>query len=161
MPGLWRDDLRCRAKLVHTGEMTGEVRQTTHSASLPDNVIDLSAGLVTGGLIALVYLGTAGIPRILLALAFVFFVPGRAIMTNWPEMIGWPGVAMPMILSVTFLTLLATVTLWAHVWQPVILFEVEAWLSLAGLCLGMARRNRRSRGSQSGRPESRPWRSTQ
>jgi hypothetical protein len=119
------------------------VRQTTHSVSRPDNVIDLSAGLIAVGLLALVYLGASGIPRILLALGFAFFVPGRAVVTNWPRMSDWSEVAMPMVLSLALMALLATITLWAHVWRPMALFQAVAWLSLAGLCLGIARRNRR------------------
>jgi hypothetical protein len=136
--------------LVHTGGVTGEVRQTTHSASRPDNLIDVSAGLIAAGLLALVYLGASGILRILLALGFAFFVPGRAVVTNWPRMSGWSEVAMPIVLSLAFMTLLATITLWTHVWRPMDLFQAVAWLSLAGLCLGIARRNRR-------RPDQEAW----
>ena len=95
------------------------------------------------GLLALVYLGASGIPRILLALGFAFFVPGRAVVTNWPRMSDWSQVAMPMVLSLALMTLLVTITLWANVWRPMALFQVVTWLSLAGLCLGIARRNRR------------------
>jgi hypothetical protein len=49
---------------------------------------------------------------------------------------------MSMVLSLTMLTLLATITLWAHVWRPVDLFQAEAWLSMAGLAIGVARRAR-------------------
>jgi hypothetical protein len=49
---------------------------------------------------------------------------------------------MPMVLSVALMTLLATITLWTHVWRPMDLFQAVAWLSLVGLCLGITRRNR-------------------
>jgi hypothetical protein len=106
-----------------------------------DNAFDLSAGLIAVGLLALSYLGESGPLRLLLAVGFAFFVPGRAIVTNWPRMTNWSKVAMPMVLSLALLTLLATIALWAHVWKPMDLFQAEAWLSLAGLCLGIARRN--------------------
>jgi hypothetical protein len=106
-----------------------------------DNALDLSAGLIAVGLLTLSYLSESGLLRILLAVGFVFFVPGRAIVTNWPRMTSWSKVAMPIVLSLALLTLLATITLWANVWKPMDLFQAEAWLSLAGLCLGIARRN--------------------
>jgi hypothetical protein len=130
-------------KFVHTGEVASGVSEAPHSASLPSNVLDLSACLIAASLLALSYLGATGLPRILLALGFAFFVPGRAIVTNWPRMVSWSEVAMPMVLSLTLLTILATITLWAHVWKPLDLFQAEAWLSLAGLCIGIGRRNRR------------------
>jgi hypothetical protein len=106
-------------------------------------MLDLSAGMLVAALLALSYVGESGLPRILLALGFAFFVPGRAIVTNWPRMATWSEVAVPMVLSLALLALLATTTLWAHAWNPLDLFKVEAWLSLAGLCLGIVRRNRR------------------
>lgn len=107
-----------------------------------DNALDLTAGLIAIGLLALSYLGESGLPRILLTLGFAFFVPGRAIVTNWPRMTSWSKLAMPMILSLALLTLLATIALWAHVWKPIPLFQAEACLSVVGLCLGLVRRLR-------------------
>ena len=71
------------------------MRATAHSACRLGDVLDLSAGLIAVGLLALVYLGASGFLRILLALAFTFFVPGRAIVTNWTRMASWSRVAMP------------------------------------------------------------------
>jgi uncharacterized membrane protein len=122
--------------------MTGAVEETRYQGSELDDVLDVSAGLIAAGLILLSYLGDSGLLRILLALGFVFFVPGRAIVTNWPRMASWSKLAMPIVLSLAILTLAATVTLWAHVWKPMDLFQAEAWLSEAGLLLGIARRNR-------------------
>lgn len=141
-------------ELVHTRKMVSEVRETPYLASQLGNVLDLSAGLIAVGLLALSYLGESGLPRILLALGFALFVPGRAIVTNWHRMASWSEAAMPMVLSLALLTLLATITLWAHVWKPMDLFQVEAWLSLAGLGLGIARRNRHRPDHQARQPES-------
>jgi hypothetical protein len=118
------------------------VQETPHLWLELDDVLDVSAGLIAVGLLVLSYLGESGLLRILLALGFAFFVPGRAIVTNWPRMASWSEVAMPMVLSLALLTLLATITLWAHVWRPMDLFQAVAWLSLAGLCIGIVRRNR-------------------
>jgi hypothetical protein len=106
-------------------------------------VLDLAAILIAGALLVLIYWGGSGILRILLALGFAFFVPGRAIVTNWPRMARWSEVAMPIVLSLTLLTLLATITLWASFWRPMDLFQAEAWLSLVGLYFGLAHRVKR------------------
>ena len=154
MNSLRRDDLHRWLKLVHTGGVTSRVQGAPHESEL-DDVLDLSAGLVAAGLLLLSYLGQSGLLRILLTLAFAFFVPGRAITTNWPRMAIWSRVAMPLVLSLAVLTLLAMITLWAHAWNPMDLFQVEAWLSLAGLYLGIARRKRHQRHADDRQPGSR------
>ena len=60
---------------------------------------------------------------------------------------------MPMVLSLAALALVATATLWAHMWHPVGLFEVEALLSLVGLAVGIVRR----RGSRTGAADRKPF----
>jgi uncharacterized membrane protein len=105
--------------------------------------IDLFAGLLAVVLLALVDSGQSSVFRTVAALGFVCFVPGRAIVTNWPQIAQWSEAAVSMVLSLAVLTLLATVTLWVHVWQPLDVFQIEAWLSLVGLTIGFARRHRR------------------
>lgn len=118
------------------------VGDTPVPASHLGDLLDLSAVVIAGGLLVLSYMGESGPPRILLALGFAFFVPGRAIVANWPRMASWSEVAMPMILSLALLTVLATIALWAHFWKPMDLFQAEAWLSLVGLCLSLVQRNK-------------------
>jgi len=103
-------------------------------------MLDLLAGLIAVGLLALVYVDQAGPARVLLTLLFTFFVPGRAIVTNWIRLARWSGVGMSIVLSLTVLTLAATITLWAHLWHPLGLFEAEALVSLAALSVGVLRR---------------------
>ena len=107
------------------------------------DLLDLLAGLIALGLIVLVYEGWSGPPRVLLALAFTFFVPGRAIVSNWHQTARWSEVAISMVFSLALLALVATITLWAHIWHPLGLFQIEAWLSLAVLSIGIVRRARR------------------
>ena len=144
-------------KLVHTEKVATEVHQTPHRVTQLDVVMDVSSCLVAVGLLAVSYAGQSGLARVLLALAFTFFVPGRAIVTNWPQMAGWSGVAMPIVFSLALLTLVATVSLWAHIWYPMDLFQIEAWLSLAGLCFGVARRNRHRSDRLADQSEPWPW----
>jgi len=103
-------------------------------------VLDLIAALNTVALVALVHSGRDGIPRILLTLGFAMFVPGRAIVTNWPRMSRWSETALTVTLSLAVLTLAAMISLWAHLWHPVGMFYGAAALCLAGLIAGQIRR---------------------
>lgn len=119
------------------------------------DALDLLAALIALGLIVVTYAGWSGPSRILLALAFTFFVPGRAIVTNWHRTARWSEATMSMVFSLAVLALVATITLWSHDWHPLGLFQFEAWLSLAALTIGIVRRARR-------RPEvdagpAKPW----
>jgi uncharacterized membrane protein len=116
----------------------GTLSPTAQRAEL----LDLAGALVAVFLLVLVHTGQPGPLRMLLTLAFTFFVPGRAIVTNWPRMARWSAVGMSMVLSLAVLTLLATTFLWAHLWQPVALFQAEAVLSVAGLAVGVLRRRK-------------------
>jgi hypothetical protein len=115
-------------------------RSTSQGVQLGD-AIDLCAAVAAAGLLAVIYTDRLGLPRLLLALGFTFFVPGRAIVSNWPRVSAWSEAAIAMVISVAALTLLAMVTLWAHLWHPLPLLSVEAWLSLAGLAVAVARRH--------------------
>jgi cation transport ATPase len=135
------------------------------SASFPDDqperrlpdVLDLIAALTAVALVVLVATGRAGLPRILLTLGFAFFVPGRAIVTNWRRLARWSEVAATIVLSLAVLTLAATVSLWARWWNPSALFYFEAGLCLVGLGAGQAwRRWLRHRSSGDVRSKGRP-----
>jgi hypothetical protein len=127
-------------------------RRTGPSADPLRDALDLAAVAVSVGLLGLVAEHASGAPRILLALAFAFFAPGRAIVTNWPRIAYWSEFGMSLVLSLTLLTLVATATLWAHEWHPVGIFEIEALLSVVAIAVGMARRHRRD-GAVSPGPE--------
>jgi uncharacterized membrane protein len=111
------------------------------------DMLDLTGALICVGLLLLTLAGRPSIPRLLLTLAFAGYVPGRAIVSNWPAFARWAGAAMSMVMSVAALALIATLTLWLHVWHPVGLFQAEAVLCLAGLALGTVRRHRRLAGA--------------
>jgi uncharacterized membrane protein len=119
------------------------------------DALDLLAALIAVALIVLISRGWTGPPRVLLALGFAFFVPGRAIVTNWRQTDDWSAVAMPIVFSLAILTLVAMVTLWAHYWHPLGLFQIEAGLSLAALVTGIVRRHRRRTGI--GARQARTW----
>jgi hypothetical protein len=130
------------ARLVHNLSVLGIDWRGAGPVSPLRDLLDAVAVTVSVGLLGLVIDGAAGPARILLAVAFAFFVPGRAIVTNWQRFAYWSEFGMSMVLSLALLALLATVTLWAHEWHPVTLFEIEAPLSAAALVVGMIRRHR-------------------
>jgi len=129
-------------RLVHTLSVLGIDWRSAGPVSPVRDLLDAAGVALSVGLIGLVIEGAVGLDRILLALAFAFFVPGRAIVTNWPRFAYWSEFGMSIVLSLALLTLLATVTLWAHMWHPVGLFEIEAPLGVAALVVGTIRRHR-------------------
>lgn len=110
--------------------------------------LDLLAVVVAAGLVILISADKSGVPRVVLSLVFLFFVPGRAIVSNWPRLARWSEAAMSMVLSLTALALLATVALWMHEWHPLGLFQVEAVASVVGLVVGTLRRHSRAAGAR-------------
>lgn len=109
------------------------------AARRAERLDQLACGIALA-LILLVAVDFLPAARLVLALLFTFFVPGRAIVTNWPRVDRWAGIAMSVTFSLGLLTLLATISLWLHFWHPVGLFVVEAVLSLAGLANGLVSR---------------------
>ena len=117
-------------------------RGTLAPAARRAEVLDVLAAVIAIALLVLVAADASGPLRILLVLAFTFFVPGRAIVTNYPRMARWSDLGTSIVVSLGVLAFLATVTLWARFWHPLALFQVEAVLSLAGLAVGIVRRRR-------------------
>jgi hypothetical protein len=122
--------------------MTVGYRGTLAPAARRAEVLDVLAAVIAVALLVLVAADASGPLRILLVLAFTFFVPGRAIITNYPRMARWSDLGTSIVVSLGVLAFLATVTLWARFWHPLGLFKVEAVLSLAGLAVGIVRRRR-------------------
>lgn len=112
------------------------------SAAPVRDVLDAAGLAVTIGLAGLIVEGTAGPARVMLAIAFAFFAPGRAIVANWPRFAYWSEFGMSVVLSLAALTLLAMVMLWTGRWHPVGLFEAEAAVTAVALVTGMIRRHR-------------------
>jgi uncharacterized membrane protein HdeD (DUF308 family) len=125
---------------MSVGEL--EASQALAPAERRAEVFDALAVLAALLLVIFVSAGVSTSVRLLLTLAFAFFVPGRAIVSNWPRMARWSPEAMSIVLSLGVVTFLATVTLWARFWHPVPLFDAEAALSLAGLIISIVRRRR-------------------
>jgi hypothetical protein len=128
--------------LVHTWGMFTRYPRVMRPVAQWAEVLDVLAAIIAASLIAVIYVNRVGAGRTVLALGFIFFVPGRAIVANWPRMARWSEAAMPIVISLTVTGLIATVALWVHLWRPLQIFEIEAWLSLAALVLSITRRRR-------------------
>lgn len=134
--------MRSSARLIQNVKMAIRPGRPADSAEGLRNILDLLAALLAAGTIVFVQLGASGVPRLLLALGFTVFVPGRVIVTNWPRMGGWSETGISVVFSLALLILVTTVTLWAHYWHPLGLTQVLAVLSLGGLAVGALRRRR-------------------
>jgi|ERR1700722_13837481 uncharacterized membrane protein len=103
-------------------------------------VLDVVAAGIAVMLLIFVLGGQTGEVRLLLTVLFTFFVPGRAVVSNWPRMAGWADLAMCIAISLGLLVTIALIALWLRAWHPESLFVAEAVLSLIGLGVGFIRR---------------------
>src|SRR6202012_6140353 len=104
--------------------------------------LDAAAGLIALALILLVAVDFSEPLRLVLALLFTFYVPGRAIVSNWPRIERWSGVGMSVVFSLGAFIWLAALALGAGLWHPWPLFLVESVASPAGLGVVWALRHR-------------------
>jgi len=137
--------------------MSGRFLSTLPPAAQRAELLDLLAMLIGGGLIVIVVLSGPTLPRALLALGFMMFVPGRAVMTHWSRLDRWSQVGMSIVFSLSVLTLVAMTALWAHYWHPVGIFEAEDVLSLAALAAGLVRRRWSPAGDREQAGPQRSW----
>ena len=116
-------------------------RTAAHPAAGPAiQVLDVTALAITAALLALVLLDVSGPPRAVLALFFTILVPGWAVVANWPAMARRAKIAPAVALSLAVTAGAATIALWAHWWNPVGLFYLEAAAAMAGIVAGAFRR---------------------
>jgi len=105
-------------------------------------LLDLASLAVTLVLIVVVAFDLRGPGRILLAVAFVTYVPGRAVLTMWSAARERSDIALPVILSIALLIMATVLTLWVHVWEPEALFFLIAVVSACALGAALLRRLR-------------------
>ena len=110
------------------------------------DLIDITCIAVTAAIAVAAATNERNAIRSVAAVAFLLFVPGRAIVTNWPAVAARSQVAVSVLFSLTALTLAATLTLWANFWHPIGLLEVECVITAAALLAGILRRRRASAG---------------
>jgi uncharacterized membrane protein len=103
-------------------------------------VADGAAMVITAALAVMLLVDTTGTVRVLLAVSFLCYVPGRALVANWPAAQARSQVALPVVLSISIVTLVSVVGLWVHVWEPIVQFGVMAAASVAAIAVAMLRR---------------------
>jgi len=111
--------------------------------------LDAGAVMATTALLGMVATGLTGPVRIVLALAFVTFVPGWALLGALPPrkltageaplVAGTAKVAMAVAVSLTLCTLSAQGLLWLRLWNLSALLAVLGGLSLLGLAASFVR----------------------
>lgn len=104
--------------------------------------LDLVSVAVTATLAVAVLTEDESAVRGIAALFFTVFVPGRAVVSNWPGIATRAPIAVSVLFSLVLLTLFATVTLWLRFWHPLGLLEVESIISIVALLVGIVRRHR-------------------
>jgi hypothetical protein len=114
----------------------------SHSTIAGYDLIDVACVAVTVAVAVAVATNERNAFRAVVAVAFSLFVPGRAIVSNWPTLAQKPHVALSILFSLSVLTFVSTVTLWLNYWRPLGLLEVEAGVVMVALFIGLVRRRR-------------------
>jgi hypothetical protein len=120
-----------------------QVAVIQHGGDRGARVIDAACTVVTCALLSLTAVGWVGLARVLLAFAFSVYVPGWAVVACWMPKMRGSRTALPVLVSLTLLTALATVSLWLHAWHPLQLFDLEAGASIVLIAGAAIRRERR------------------
>jgi hypothetical protein len=107
-----------------------------------DNMIDMGCVAIAVAVAVAVATGERSAFRVVVGVVFALYVPGRSVVSNWPRMASRSNVAASVLISLSILTLLATVTLWAGYWHPLGLLEFECGASGVALFTALLRRRR-------------------
>jgi uncharacterized membrane protein len=119
-------------------------RVSTGSLGAPPSEPWIADGVALGItflLVVLILAGSTGVVRQLLALAFVCYVPGRAVVANWPPADLRAQVALAVVLSISIVSLVSVAGLWLHAWRPMEQFAAEASGSILAIAIAMVRRS--------------------
>ena len=107
-----------------------------------DNLIDMGCIAVAVAVAIAVEANDRSAFRVVVGVIFALYVPGRSVISNWPRMAARSNIAVSVLFSLSILTLLATVTLWAGYWHPLGLLEIESVFVGFVLFTGLLRRRR-------------------
>jgi uncharacterized membrane protein len=110
-----------------------------------DDLVDIGCVAVTAAVALLVATNQRDALRAGAGVVFAIFVPGWSIVSNWPGLAARSRLAASLLLSISILTLVATLSLWAGYWRPLGLLEVECVVVEAALCTALYRRARSAR----------------
>lgn len=103
-----------------------------------DRTVDAAVGAATLALVLTVALGVTGPVRVFLALGFMTFAPGWAVLDHVRLAEGADRVALAVVTSLTICAVVALGTLWLEIWNPPVVFGAMALLTLGGIVLHLA-----------------------
>lgn len=103
--------------------------------------VDVGAAVVTAMVLLATGFGLTGIVRTMLALVFVSFVPGWALLDHVHLAEGTSKVALAVALSLSICTAGALTLLLLRIWQPFVLLYANGTLSLIGVLAHLARQS--------------------
>lgn len=107
--------------------------------------LDVAAIAVTVTLMVLVAAEVTGVVRLMLALGFVTFVPGWALLDHMTLVAGATArLAVAVALSLTIATISSLAVLWLHLWHPVVLLDVLGAVSVLAVLAHLLRPAARS-----------------
>jgi uncharacterized membrane protein len=106
------------------------------------DLIDIACVAVSVAVAVAVAVNERSAFRAVVAVAFSLFIPGRAVVSNWPTLAVRPHVALSIVFSLSILTFVSTVTLWLNYWRPLGLLEVESGVVVVALFVALGRRRR-------------------
>ena len=121
--------------------MTNEVDEADHNEDrIPAIVLDVAALVVIAALNVLTTLSISAGVTGPVALVYLTFVPGWAVVTNWSAADRHAPFALSVALSLSITACNATAALWLHLWHPLAIFRVEgAAAAAAAGCSPIAR----------------------
>ena len=112
------------------------------------DLIDAACLAVIAVLTVAVLVNERNAVRVLAAIVFTLFVPGRAVISNWPILSTRSPITASILFSLAILTFVATITLWSDLWRPIGLLEVECAISAAALIAAILRRRAAAQGPE-------------
>jgi O-antigen/teichoic acid export membrane protein len=120
------------------------------------DLVDLGAAVVTVALVLLAALGVTGAVPTALALVFLTFVPGWAVLDYVGLVDSTARVALAVALSLSLSSGAALSSFWLHLWHPRPLLYASAALSLVALLSHLARLGFRRSPARGGEPREAP-----
>src|SRR5665213_1353792 len=125
----------------------------SHTTLAGYDLIDVACVAVTVAVAVAVATNERNAFRSVVAVAFALYVPGRSIVSNWPSLAVRSHIALPVLFSLSILTLVATLTLWAGYWHPLGTLEVECVAVEVALFTALLRRRRADHAGKQVGPE--------
>jgi hypothetical protein len=122
--------------------MSRSIVTDAYPPSAVSDLIDLACIAIATIMVLSVALNSQNAVRAVAAVIFALFVPGRAVVANWPAIGTRAPVAVTVLFSLALLTLIATAALWSHFWHPLGLLVAESVLSAGALIAAILRRHR-------------------